>query len=176
MSKIQVSATIKIPKGMLEEFKQHAAECIKQVKKKDSETLQYDWFLSSDKTEREIREIYKSSEAVLMHQSNIREPLRALFEKFGLPNFSNRALNGSRMLDWCIRTASELLYISRISRSVLSLLRNQSYCSVSLSFFFTCFIHSAACCLNSSSIPLGILMLALTCILDIICLGVPRTK
>jgi quinol monooxygenase YgiN len=86
MSKIQVSANIKIPKGMLEEFKQHAAECIKQVKKKDSETLQYDWFLSSDKTECEIREIYKSSEAVIKHQSNIREPLRALFEKFGLPN------------------------------------------------------------------------------------------
>lgn len=86
MSKIQVSANIKIPKGMLEEFKQHAAECIKQVKKKDSETLQYDWFLSSDKTECEIREIYKSSEAVLKHQSNIREPLGALFKKFGLPN------------------------------------------------------------------------------------------
>jgi quinol monooxygenase YgiN len=86
MSKIQVSATIKILKGMLEEFKQHAAECIKQVKEKDSETLQYDWFLSSDKTECEIREIYKSSEAVLKHQSNIREPLGALFEKFGLPN------------------------------------------------------------------------------------------
>ena len=86
MSKIQVSATIKIPKGMLEEFKQHAAECIKQVKKNDSETLQYDWFLSSDKTECEIREIYKSSEAVLKHQSNIREPLGALFEKFGSPN------------------------------------------------------------------------------------------
>jgi quinol monooxygenase YgiN len=86
MSKIQVSASIKIPKGMLEDFKQHAAECIKQVKKKDSETLQYDWFLSSDKTECEIREIYKSSEAVLKHQSNIREPLGALFEKFGSPN------------------------------------------------------------------------------------------
>jgi quinol monooxygenase YgiN len=86
MSKIQISANIKIPKAMLEEFKQYAAECIKQVKKKDSETLQYDWFLSSDKTECEIREIYKSSEVVLMHQSNIREPLGALSEKFGLPN------------------------------------------------------------------------------------------
>ena len=86
MSKIQVSANIKIPKGMLEEFKQRAAECIKQVKEKDSETLQYDWFLSSDNSECEIREIYKSSEADLMHQSNIREPLGALFNKFGLPN------------------------------------------------------------------------------------------
>ena len=38
MSKIQISAKIKIPKDMLEEFKQHAAECIKQVKEKDSET------------------------------------------------------------------------------------------------------------------------------------------
>ena len=86
MSKIQVSAIFKIPEGMLEEFKEQAAECMKQVKEKDSETLQYDWFLSSDKTECEIREIYKSSEAVLKHQSNIREPLRALFEKFGLPS------------------------------------------------------------------------------------------
>ena len=86
MSKIQISAKIKIPKDMLEEFKQHAAECIKQVKEKDSETLQYDWFLSSDNSECEMREIYKSSEAVLRHQSNIREPLGAFFKKFGLPN------------------------------------------------------------------------------------------
>ena len=86
MSKIQVSANIRIPKGMLEEFQEHAAECLKQVKQKDRETLQYDWFLNSDKTECEIREIYKSSEAVLKHQSNIREPLLALFKKFGSPS------------------------------------------------------------------------------------------
>jgi quinol monooxygenase YgiN len=86
MSKIQVSAKIKIPEGMLEEFKQLATESVKQVSEKDHETLQYDWFLSSDNTECEIREMYKSSEAVLIHQSNIREPLGALFEKFGLPH------------------------------------------------------------------------------------------
>ena len=51
MSKIQVSARMKIRPGMLEEFKRQAAECIKQVKEKDLGTLQYDWFLSSDKTE-----------------------------------------------------------------------------------------------------------------------------
>jgi hypothetical protein len=39
---------------MLEEFKQHAAECLKHVKEKDTETIQYDWFLNSDKTECEI--------------------------------------------------------------------------------------------------------------------------
>ncbi len=51
MSKIQVSAKIKIPQAMLEEFKQQAAECIKQVKENDVGTLQYDLFLSTDKTE-----------------------------------------------------------------------------------------------------------------------------
>lgn len=51
MSKIQFSARMKIRPGMLEEFKRQAAECIKQVKEKDLGTLQYDWFLSSDKTE-----------------------------------------------------------------------------------------------------------------------------
>ena len=86
MSKIQVSAKFKITNGMLEEFKKHATECLKKVKEKDSETLQYDWFLNSDKTECEIREMYQSSEAVLRHQSNIREPLRALFKKFGSPS------------------------------------------------------------------------------------------
>ena len=42
--------------------------------------------LSSNKTKCEIREMYKSSEVVLTHQSNIREPSGALFEKFGLPS------------------------------------------------------------------------------------------
>ena len=35
MSKIQASAKMKIPPGMLEEFKQQVAEYIKQVKEKD---------------------------------------------------------------------------------------------------------------------------------------------
>ncbi len=44
--------------------------------------MQYDWFISSDKTECEIREMYESSEALLAHISNLREALRILFEKF----------------------------------------------------------------------------------------------
>lgn len=82
MSKIQVSAKMKINPGMLEEFKQHAAKCLSTAKGKDPGTLQYDWFISSDKTECEIREMYESSEALLVHVSNLREPLRILFEKF----------------------------------------------------------------------------------------------
>lgn len=83
MSKIQVSARLTVPFGRLEEFKQHVADCVKQVKEKDRGTLQYDWFLNGDKTECEIREVYDSSESALLHQSNLREELKGLFEKFG---------------------------------------------------------------------------------------------
>ena len=86
MSKIQVSAKMKIPNGLLEDFKQQIAECITKVREMDVGTLQYDWFLSSDKTECEFREGYESSEAALVHQSNLREPLRLLFGKFGSPH------------------------------------------------------------------------------------------
>ncbi len=64
MNKLHVSARMKIRKGKLEGFKQQAAECIRQTKEKDTGTLQYDWFLSSDRTECEIREVYESSEAL----------------------------------------------------------------------------------------------------------------
>lgn len=83
MSKIQVSARLTIPFGKLDEFKEQVSACVKQVKEKDRGTLQYDWFLSSDKTQCEIRETYESSEATLLHQSNLREELRRLFNKFG---------------------------------------------------------------------------------------------
>jgi quinol monooxygenase YgiN len=63
--KLQLSARMKIREGKLDEFKRQATVCISQVKEKDPGTLQYDWFLNSDKTEREIREAYESSEALL---------------------------------------------------------------------------------------------------------------
>ena len=82
MSKIQVSARMKIRDNMLEGFKRQANECIKQVKEKDSGILQYDWFLNEDKNVCEIRETYENSEALLLHVTNLREPLRVLFEKY----------------------------------------------------------------------------------------------
>ena len=58
MSKIQASAKMRIPSGMLEEYKQQSSKYIRQIKEKDTETLQFDWFISGDKTECEIRETY----------------------------------------------------------------------------------------------------------------------
>ena len=73
---------MKIRPNMLEGFKRQASECIKQVKAKDSGTLQYDWFLDGEKNECEIRETYENSEALLAHVTNLRESLHILFEKY----------------------------------------------------------------------------------------------
>ena len=80
--KLQISANMKIRPGMIEGFKNQAAECISKVKQKDPGTLQYDWFLNDDNTECEIRETYENSDALLAHVENLREPLRILFERF----------------------------------------------------------------------------------------------
>ena len=82
MANLQVSAKMKIRKGMLEGIKQHANECIQRVRKKDPGTIQYDWFISSDNTECEIRETYENSEAFLAHLFNLNDLLHILYEKF----------------------------------------------------------------------------------------------
>ena len=73
---------MKIRPGKLDEFKRQAGAIIAQAKAKDPGTLQYDWFLSEDGTECEVREIYESSDALLAHVVNISAPRDALFEKF----------------------------------------------------------------------------------------------
>jgi hypothetical protein len=40
----------------LEGFKRQAAEIMRQTREKGTRTLAYDWFLSKDGTEREVRE------------------------------------------------------------------------------------------------------------------------
>jgi len=82
MVNLQVSANMKIRDGMLEAFKVHAAKCIQRVKEKDPGTLQYDWFISTDKSECEIRETYESSEAFLAHLFNLSDLLSILYERF----------------------------------------------------------------------------------------------
>ena len=82
MSKIEVSARMTVRKGKLDGFKQQAAECIRQTKEKDTKTLRYDWFLSTDETECEIREAYESSEGLVEHRMHIGEALDKLFNEF----------------------------------------------------------------------------------------------
>jgi quinol monooxygenase YgiN len=82
MSKLEVSARMTVRKGKLEEFKRQAAECIRQTKEKDTKTLRYDWFLSNDQTECEIRELYESAEGLVEHRMHLGEALDKLFTEF----------------------------------------------------------------------------------------------
>jgi quinol monooxygenase YgiN len=70
ISKLQISVITKIPKGKLEEFKQLAAEHIRGIRERDTGTLKFDIFISSDQTEGETRVEFKNSEAVLEHMAN----------------------------------------------------------------------------------------------------------
>ena len=81
MSKIQARAKVKIPFGMLDEYKQYVSEFINRIKEKDNGTLQFDWFISSDKKEVEILEVYESSEAALKHNENLDELQVTIFKK-----------------------------------------------------------------------------------------------
>jgi quinol monooxygenase YgiN len=81
MKNVEVSARMTVRKGKLEGFKLQAAECIRQTKEKDRKTLRYDWFLSTDETECEIREAYEGSEGLVEHRMHIGEALDRLFSE-----------------------------------------------------------------------------------------------
>lgn len=71
MSNIQVTARFKIHPGKEEAFKTLAQACMACVKEKDTDTLQYDWYFSSDGSECRVRETYANSDAVLAHVANL---------------------------------------------------------------------------------------------------------
>jgi quinol monooxygenase YgiN len=79
MSQFEVRARLKVRAGQLEEFKRHAAEMMRQTKEKDTGTLAYDWFLSADGTECEVREAYVDPDALVDHALHVRDARDALF-------------------------------------------------------------------------------------------------
>ena len=79
---LEVSAMMKVRKGKLQGFRDQAAEIIRLAKEKDTKTIRYDWFLSKDETECEVREVYESSEGLIEHRMHIGEALKKLFSEF----------------------------------------------------------------------------------------------
>jgi quinol monooxygenase YgiN len=79
MSNFEVRATLKVREGKLEEFKRQAAEMMRQTRDKDTGTLAYDWFVSNDGTECEVREAYVDADALVDHAFHVREARNALF-------------------------------------------------------------------------------------------------
>ena len=82
MSQFEVRARLKVREGKLEEFKLQAAEMMRQTREKDTGTLAYDWFLSKDGTQCEVREAYVEPDALVEHALNVREARETLFAEF----------------------------------------------------------------------------------------------
>lgn len=77
----EATAKLKIREGKLEGFKRQAAEVMRQMSEQDERPLRYDWFLSDDGTECEVREAYDSADALLQHQRPIAEAKMKLFRE-----------------------------------------------------------------------------------------------
>jgi quinol monooxygenase YgiN len=82
MHNLEVSARMTVRAGQLEGFKRQAAECIRQTREKDTKTLRYDWFLSADETECEIREAYMGPDGLVEHRMHVGDALNQLFRDF----------------------------------------------------------------------------------------------
>jgi quinol monooxygenase YgiN len=71
--RFEATARLKIRAGKLEEFKQQAAEVLRQMSDLDDQPLRYDWFLNDDGTVCEVREAYRNADALLAHQKAVAE-------------------------------------------------------------------------------------------------------
>ena len=87
MGHLELSAHLTVRPGCLESFKKQAAECIRITKEKDTRTLRYDWFLSSDGTECEVREAYTSPEGLIEHNTHILKARTKLFKDYADNHF-----------------------------------------------------------------------------------------
>ena len=73
-------ARLKIHPGKLEEYERLADKCMESVRTRDSGTLQYDVYMSTDRTECVVLERYRDSEALLEHLANLGETMNTLLE------------------------------------------------------------------------------------------------
>jgi quinol monooxygenase YgiN len=80
---VEVSVRMKVRDRQLAGFEEQATRCIEQTRERDTKTLRYDWYLSDDGTQCEIREAYIDSNGVIEHRiENVRDATNELFSKF----------------------------------------------------------------------------------------------
>ena len=87
MARLEMSAHMTVRPGCLEGFKRQAAELVRITKEKDTNTLRYDWFISLDGTECEVREAYTGPEGLIEHNRNILEARTKLFKDYANDHF-----------------------------------------------------------------------------------------
>ncbi len=87
MATFEVSAHMTVRPGQVEGFKKQAAELIRITREQDTHTLRYDWFLSSDGTECEVREAYTSPDGLVEHNMHVMEARARLFKEYADNHF-----------------------------------------------------------------------------------------
>lgn len=75
----EVTARLKIRDGALEAFEHQAAEIMRLTRELDAKTLRYDWFVSDDGIQCEVREGYVDADGLLEHNIHVREARDELF-------------------------------------------------------------------------------------------------
>ena len=78
----EVTARLKINEDELDGFKRQAAEMMRLTREKDTKTLRYDWFISDDGTQCEVREGYVDADGLLEHAHNVAEAREKLFRYY----------------------------------------------------------------------------------------------
>ena len=78
----EVTARVKIREGQLEGFKRQAAEMMRLTRELDTKTVRYDWFLSVDGTECEVREAYVDADALIEHAQHVFAARDELFRSY----------------------------------------------------------------------------------------------
>ena len=87
MALLELSAHMTVRHGCLDGFKKQAAELIRITQEKDTHTLRYDWFLSLDETECEVREAYTGPEGLIEHNRHILDARTKLFRDYADNHF-----------------------------------------------------------------------------------------
>ncbi|HET7354147.1 MAG TPA: hypothetical protein VFJ11_08905 [Gaiellaceae bacterium] len=78
----EVKARLKIRQGELEGFKRQAAEVMRLAREKDTKTVRYDWFISDDGVQCEVRESYLDADGLFEHNEHVKEARDQLFRDF----------------------------------------------------------------------------------------------
>ena len=87
MAALELSAHMTVRPGCLDGFKKQAAELIRITQEKDTHTLRYDWFLSLDGTECEVREAYTGPDGLMEHNRHILDARTTLFKDYADNHF-----------------------------------------------------------------------------------------
>ena len=78
----EVKARLKIREGELEGFERQAVEVMRHAREKDTKTLRYDWFISDDGVQCEVREGYVDPDGLLEHNDHVKDARDKLFRDY----------------------------------------------------------------------------------------------